>query len=421
MARILLTTFGSYGDLYPYLAIGIELQKLGHRATIATSAAYREKVESERLGFAPVRPDIVLDDAEMMRQLFDQRRGTERVMRGVSDVIRESYEDTLDAARNADAMVTHPLSMAAVMAAQKLGFPWISSVLAPISFLSAHDPPIPAPAPWLANLRVFGPGFMRSVWKIGRLESLRWVRPVLDLRRELGLPTGPHPMFEGSHAPDLVLALFPRIFAEPQPDWPSRTLLAGFPFYDGGEAELPAELETFFQAGPPPVVFTLGSSAVGAAGSFYCDSLEAVKRSRVRAVFLTGPHHQGLHESVPSEVLVWPFAPHALVFARASAIVHQGGVGTTAQALRAGRPMLVVPFAHDQFDNAERVRRLGAGIAIPRPKYTAQRASEALERLLGNASFLLAAGVVSAAIQADNGAATAARAIDEYTYRLTAR
>ena len=414
MARILFTTLGSFGDLYPYIAIGLELQALGHRVAIATSAAYREKVESEGLSFAPVRPDIALDNREMLRLVLDQRRGPERVFSAIAAVVRDTYEDTLFAARDADAIVTHPITLAAVLVAQKLRLPWISSVLAPIMFLSAHDPPVPAQAPWLVNLRILGPGFMRAVWNFGKRQSLEWVGPVLELRKEIGLPPGPNPIFEGSHAPGLVLALFSRIFAEPQPDWPPQVLITGFPFYDGPEVELPAEMEAFFQAGAPPVVFTLGSSAVGAAGNFYSDSLQAIERLRLRAIFLTGSHPQGLGEFLPPEVLVWPFASHAQVFARASAIVHQGGIGTTAQALRSGRPMLVVPFAHDQFDNAARVRRLGAGMTIPRSKYNGNTAAKALAPLLRNPSYRQAALTAAAKIRAEKGSASAARSIDEY-------
>jgi rhamnosyltransferase subunit B len=114
-----LTTFGSYGDLYPYIAIGIELQKLGHRVILATSVDYREKVESERLGFVPVRPDFSLEDREMLRFFFDQRRGTERVIRAVAGVIRASYEDIYKAAGDADVIVTHPIAMAAVAVAEE--------------------------------------------------------------------------------------------------------------------------------------------------------------------------------------------------------------------------------------------------------------------------------------------------------------
>jgi UDP:flavonoid glycosyltransferase YjiC (YdhE family) len=417
LARVLFTTFGSYGDLYPYIAIGIELQKLGHQVTLATSAGYREKVESEGLGFVPVRPNVSLEDRDMMRLFFDQRRGTERVIRAIAEVVRESYEDILDAASDADVVVTHPIALAAVAVAEKRSLPWISSVLSPISFLSAHDPPVPPLAPWITGLRRFPPGFVRAIWNFGKRSSRSWVRPVIELRQELGLATGPNPLFEGSHAPGLVLALFSSILAAPQPDWPKQTRITGFPFYDGPEKVLPVELQAFLQSGPPPVVFTLGSSAVGAAGSFYSESLKAVNRLRVRAVLLTGPHTQTLEESISSDVFVWPAAPHAQLFARASAIVHQGGVGTTAQAMRSGRPMLVVPFAHDQFDNAERVRRLGVAKVVPRSKYSARTAAAKVKSLLENPSYRQAALNASNIVQAEHGSAVAARAIDEYARR----
>lgn len=165
------------------------------------------------------------------------------------------------------------------------------------------------------------------------------------------------------------------------------------------------------------MVFTLGSSAVGAAGSFYSENLKAVKRLRVRAVFLTGSHPQGLEESVSSNVFVWPAAPHAQLFPRASAIVHQGGVGTTAQAMRAGHPMLVVTFAHDQFDNAERVRRLGVARVVPRSRYCARTTEAMLKILLENQSYRHAAINVSNIVRAEHGSAVAAQAIHEFAGR----
>jgi rhamnosyltransferase subunit B len=240
---------------------------------------------------------------------------------------------------------------------------------------------------------------------------------VIELRREIGLATGSNPLFEGSHAPDLVLALFSSIFAAPQPDWPKQVRITGFSFYDGPEQTLPGALEAFLKAGSPPVVFTLGSSAVGAAGSFYSESLQAVKRLRIRAIFLTGPHPQGLEETVSPDVLIWPVAPHAQLFARASAIVHQGGVGTTAQTMRSGCPMIVVPFAHDQFDNAERVRRLGVAQVVPRSRYSARTAEAMLKSLLENHAYKESALDLSKIVQAERGSTLAAQAIDEYARR----
>jgi UDP:flavonoid glycosyltransferase YjiC (YdhE family) len=232
---------------------------------------------------------------------------------------------------------------------------------------------------------------------------------MLEFRRELGLKPGPHPLFEGAHSPRLSLGLFSRCLARPQRDWPRSAVITGFPFYRQPGALTP-ELERFLDEGPAPVVFTLGSSAVGAAGGFYRESLAAVGSRR--AVLLTGAHPQGLPSPLPSNVIAVENAPHAAIFPRAAAIVHQGGIGTTAQAMASGRPMLVVPFAHDQFDNGVRVRRLGAAEVLYRSRYNARRAAAALERLLGEPSYELAAAKIAAQVNAENGAVTAADAIE---------
>lgn len=346
----------------------------------------------------------------MLEYVMDARRGPERVVRFVAAEIRHSYRDMLAVVRLADLVVTHPITFGAVLAARKLDVPWISSVLAPFSFLSAYDPPVPGFLPWMAKLRVLGPGPMR--WMIGMTKrySRSWIRPLLELRKELGLEQGGHPLFEGQHAPRRVLALFAKCLAHPQPDWPPQTVVTGFPFYDRNcEAQsLRPELQQFLADGPPPLVFSLGSAAVGAAGDFYTVSLEAARRLGMRALFLTGPHPQGL----PKDAMALEYVPHSELFPRAAAVVHHGGIGTTAQAMRGGRPMLVVPFAHDQFDNAARVRRLGIAEVLYRSRYTAPAAEHLLRRLLENPSYAHAGARISAEVTAENGAASAADAIE---------
>jgi UDP:flavonoid glycosyltransferase YjiC (YdhE family) len=411
LARVLFTTFGSYGDIHPYMAIGIELQKRGHAVTIATSSSYAAKITSEGLGFHPVRPDVSLEDKALLAYVMDARRGSERILRYIGADVRQSYEDTLPAARQADLIVTHPITFGGVMAAEKLGSPWISTVLAPISFLSAWDPPVPAPTPWIVKVRALGPGWMRLIWQLAKYDTRRWIKPVLALRRELGLPDRGNPLFDGSHSPRLALALFSRCLAEPQPDWPPQTLVTGFPFFDRHheQAQMEPALHRFLSDGPPPVVFTLGSSAVGAAGDFYRDSLQAIGKMGVRALLLTGSHPQGLPETLPAGVMAVSYAAHSEVFPRASAIVHQGGIGTTAQAMRAGRPALIVPFAHDQFDNAERVRRLGAAEVVYRSRYNALTAETALGRLRNCDS---AAAQLGDSVRAERGVECAADSIE---------
>ena len=409
--RILFTTFGSLGDVYPYLAIGRELQQRGHRVTIATSGAHRNKVESTGIRFHAVRPDIEFEDREFLEKAFDQRRGTELILKAICGAVRDSYEDTLPAVRDADLLITHALSYAAVIAAERVQLPWISTMLSPINFLSAYDPPVLAQAPWLSRLKPLGPALFRFFFQVGRSRSWQWAADVVALRRSLGLPKGPHPFFEGAMSPALVLALFSRELAQPQRDWPPNTLVTGFPFFSEGEA-LPDPVRNFLSAGPPPLVFTLGSAATGAAGTFYRESFDAVQSLGTRAIFLTGHYAQGLPQHIPVSMLTAPYAPHDQLFPRSEAIIHHGGVGTTAQAMRAGKPMLLVPFAHDQYDNAERIRRLGAGAVLPIKSYRSKQAAALLDHLCIGAAH--AAKSVAERMQGEDGVGAAADAIERF-------
>jgi UDP:flavonoid glycosyltransferase YjiC (YdhE family) len=245
-----------------------------------------------------------------------------------------------------------------------------------------------------------------------RRATRRWMDPVYDLRAELGLPRGGDPIYEGQFSPTLTLALFSRVLAAPQADWPPKVEVTGFAFYNGPDG-LSLELQAFLDAGPAPVVFTLGTSAVGAAGRFYHESADAVARLGVRAVLLTG----GFADNEPpgarsGKIFVTDRAPHELLFPRAAAIVHQGGIGTTAQALRSGRPMLIVPHAHDQPDNAYRVARLGVGRTVFPARYRAARVARELRRLLLDPGTGRRASEVAALVRAEGGADAAATAIE---------
>jgi UDP:flavonoid glycosyltransferase YjiC (YdhE family) len=416
-ARIVLTTFGSLGDLHPYIAIALGLKERGHRPVIATSAAYRGKVESLGIDFHAVRPDHpdLLAHPELIAYYMDLRKGPERVIRGaVMPALRDSCEDTLAAADGADLLVSHPLTLTTRLVAEKKGLPWASSVLSPVSFFSVHDPPVLAPAPFLSKLRFLGPALYRPLFGFLKWTIRSWFEPWHRLRAEMGLPpTSQNPLFEGGCSEALHLALCSKLLAPPQPDWPPRTVVTGFAFYDrDGEAGLPAGLAEFLDAGPPPIVFTLGSSAVMDAGPFYEHSAAAARRLGRRAVLLVGKDPRNRLASLPEGVAAFEYAPFSELFPRCAAIVHQGGIGTTGQALRSGRPMLVMPYAHDQPDNAERVVRLGVARTIPRQRYTAERAARELQRLLDTPSYSERAREVGRLVREEDGVRAACDALE---------
>jgi UDP:flavonoid glycosyltransferase YjiC (YdhE family) len=289
--RILLTTTGSLGDLHPFMALGIGLTRRGHRVTVATSRAYQLKVEQTGLHFAPMGPHLSPDDSALIRRVMDQRRGPEFLVRKIIlPSVPAAYEEVMAAAAHSDLMVTHPISYGAQIAAEKTGLPWISTVTAPFIFLSRYDPPVLPLAPFLRKLRRWGPALNGLVLGMGRVLTRRWVSPLAAFRRSRGLPSGRNPLFDGQHSPQRVLALFSQVMAEAQPDWPPQTMITGFPFYDQAshEQEVDPALERFLATGPPPVVFTLGSSAVHLAGGFYEESLTTVRQLGCRAVLLVG-------------------------------------------------------------------------------------------------------------------------------------
>src|SRR5262245_27952102 len=153
-----------------------------------------------------------------------------------------------------------------------------------------------------------------------------------------------HQQGSGQHSPALVLALFSKLLADKQPDWPPQTVITGFPFYDrDGEGGMSPELSNFLDTGPPPVVFTLDSSAVVDAGPFYEHSVAAAKLLGRRAVLLVGKDPRNRPAALPAGIVAFAYAPYSELCPRAAAVVHEGGIGTTAQAMRSGRPMLVMP------------------------------------------------------------------------------
>jgi UDP:flavonoid glycosyltransferase YjiC (YdhE family) len=223
------------------------------------------------------------------------------------------------------------------------------------------------------------------------------------------LRTDCDPLFRDKYSPDLVLALFSRWLAQPQPDWPRQTIQPGFVCFDRQKAESAPELTAFLATGDAPIIFTQGSIAVHNPGDFYEVSLEAAKRLGRRAILLGA---KTVVEGCSSQVLVLPYVPYSQVFPHGAVNVHQGGSGTSGQALRAGRPMLVVPYGWDQPDNAARIERLGAGLHLARTKYLPDTTTKALHRLLCEPSFARRAAQVGAALKEENGEALACDAIE---------
>ncbi|MGP8173469.1 MAG: glycosyltransferase [Terracidiphilus sp.] len=423
--RIVLSNIGTLGDTNPLIAIALELKRRGHVPVMALPAVYESRVRPLGLEFHAVRPDIDPNNTLMVEMIYDVKKGTERGLREfLFPVLRQTYDDLLDAAtkpERADLLLLGELNYAGPLVAEVTGIPWASYVLAPLSFFSAFDPPVLPPYPRMARADKAVPGFGRVIKRLARFVSRKWPEPIYALRRELGLPKGKNPLFDAKHSPYLVLALFSQVLGREQKDWPENAKITGFCYYDAdaGNAALPAELEKFLSAGPAPVVFTLGSAAVLAAGRFYEFSAKAAIRLGVRAVLLIGTDPRNrLRQTLPETICVAEYAPYSKLFQRAELVVHQGGVGTTAQCLRAGKPMLIMPYSHDQPDNGRRMRRLKVARVIQRGNYTPLRVARKLKAMLAEPKFAQRAEQVARMLEHEDGVRSACDALEEL-YRDT--
>ena len=417
--RIVLSNIGTSGDTNPLIALALELKRRGHTPVMAVPEVYRSKIEPLGLEFHAIRPDIDPTNNVLVEMVYDIKHGTEHGLRDfLFPSLRQTYDDFMDAATKparADLLLLGELNYAGPIVAEVTGIPWASYLLAPLSFFSAFDPPVLPPYPELAKADKKVPGFGRVIKRVARFASRKWPEPIYALRQELGLPHGENPLFDAKHSPALVLALFSRVLGVEQRDWPPHTLIAGFAYYDAdaGNAKLPPNLEEFVASGEPPIVFTLGSAAVLAAGDFYEVSAQAAIELGRRAVLLIGtdPRNE-LKQKLPDSICVAKYAPYSALFSRASVVVHQGGVGTVAQCLRAGKPMLIMPYSHDQPDNARRMKRLGVAKVIQKSSYTPKKVIGKLREILDEPELAEKARIVAEQLRGEDGVKTACDALE---------
>lgn len=422
MRKIVLTTIGTWGDLHPFIAIALALKARGFRPVLAVPEDHVAKAQRAGLeavavlpGFDTIRERIGLSESEAVRRMMsDQRYMLEQaVLPSLSQCAH-----TLDAlVADADAIVASTMVLAAPIVAEKRGVPLVSVMLQPMAMASALDPP-KTPDFWMMRSRPAGK--MGERWNLLMYAAVRQIlhrlyADQLDVVRiEHGLrPRGAKRMMEAGREALLTIGCYSAAFAPIPRDAPKNARVVGFPIFDsesGGAAALDPALEAFLQAGPPPIVFTLGSFAVYAAGDFYREAAETARRLGRRAILLTGER-----EKMPSEadIFVCPYAPHSHLFHRCAVVVHHGGIGTTGQALRAGKPQLVVPHMGDQNDNGHRVARAGIGRVLKAKRFTAARATVLIEDLLRDQHRKDRAARIGETIALEDGAEAAARAIEQ--------
>lgn len=410
--HFVLATIGTRGDLNPLLAIADELLRLGHKISFAAPRRYRALIEAHRLRFHLLRPDAEERQSDDSNDIDDVKRNSENALRNVLfPGVELTYRDLLAATEGADLIAGHHILLPLSMAAERRGIPWAPVYFAPGVLNSMYDPPVIPMLPWLHGVQRSSHYVARTLNGLFKRYTDAWYAPYRDLRAREGLPAEQcNYILDGVHSPFLGLGLFSEVTGARQPDWAHNFAATGFPFIDEPFGPEHEALQRFLDEGAPPIVATLGTSKSRNMRQFFETSMEATRRLGRRIVLLTGksPGNQPARID-PAFAFACAYAPYAEVFKRACAIIHSGAIGALAEALRSGRPMLVVPaIAADQPDNAFRAVRLGVAQTLSMPKYNADTATHALRTLLTDEKYAQTAAIIGERVRNEDGAARAA-------------
>ena len=396
----LLVALGSHGDVHPFVGLGLTLRGRGHAVTVVANAHFQSLIERAGLEFVELGTDqeyrrLTADpdlwhDSRSFKVVFDSVLGTVRPLYEIVErfVVRSKVAGSGDAV-----VAASSLGFGARVAQEKLGVPTASVHLSPALFRSAHDTPIVPGAP----LRPWMPGWLkRLIFAAGdRYVIDRLLAPSLNaFRAELGLSPISGVLRNWVHSPRLTLGLFPEWFAPVQPDWPKQIRLTGFPLYDeSGIEPLSPQLLQFLGAGAPPIAFTPGS-AMWQGRSFFESAARACQLLGRRGLLLTR-HGEHIPPNLPPGVCHVDYAPFSELLPRCAALVHHGGIGTSAQAMSAGVRQVVMPMAYDQPDNAGRMARLGVAAILPPNQFRGPTLARVLGEVLDSSQAAVNCGAVA--------------------------
>jgi UDP:flavonoid glycosyltransferase YjiC (YdhE family) len=394
--HLIVSGFGSYGDVLPMVGLGAAMLKRGHRVQALVNPYFRSIVEDAGLELLPLGTAEEYLALSRHPHLWRPVRGLKLVisraakayMREAFAILRRNY------VAGETVLAAHGLDLASRVFHESHGAPMASVHFAPFALYTLYETPryigVPSMRGWPRWLK-------RLQFAAGdKFVTDPIVAPTLNaIRAEHGLPPVRHIFTGWNQSPQLVLGMWPKWYGPAQPDWPPQTELVGFPLWDPRPAGgLPAKAEEFLQAGDPPIVFAPGSANTEAE-AFFRTAVAVCERLGRRGILATKFPEQ-LPQSLPDAVRHFTFLPFSLLLPRAAALVHHGGIGTCAQGLASGVPQVVRPMAYDQLDNGLRLKRLGVGDVVRMRGFKPARVAEALARLLNSSQTAASARRVAA-------------------------
>lgn len=404
MAKFLFISYGTSGDIYPYLSIAKDLNEKGHQAIMLCPDKYEKTCSEHNIMHRTLGPSFELMGGydSFIKKAFNPISGAEYWIRKVQMRNFDSImSDILKVADEADVIISHPIVLSAPLVAEKLKKVWVSTALAPISMFSNIDRSIMAPPLTFFNFLTKFYFSNRIFKKALKICFSSWENPVKQKAKQLGVKIQKNSFFEGQFSPFRHLVLFDTKISFSQKDWNKNVKSCRVPILDEKnnicEKELDS-LEVFLNKGEKPIVFTLGTSGSCIANiDFWKICSNVVEKLNMRAVFITGLNCKKILKS-SEHVYECKYIPHSYLLKRSSLIVHQGGMGIICKALRFGVPQLVLPIAWDQPDNAYRLKKIGVAEKLPFKQITEKKLIKKINKCIKNSNMGEKSKIVSTQI-----------------------
>ncbi len=418
--KVVILTIGGWGDTLPFIALGKGLQSAGHDVKVAAVPDFSALVKEHGLDYAPVNVDIRAllsgDLGQAIMKNYNIVKGIRFFVKTGSEMIAQAFEDFWLASQGTDAVLYGTAAFIGSALGEEMRVPAMALDLYPIY----PTKEFPNFAMGLPDLGSYLNRFTYHAWEM--LMWLMFTGPLNRLYREkLDLPRAP---FGGIvrqarlKKTPVLSGYSPTVLPQPT-DWPSHVRATGYWFLDAPAGWTPPkDLVRFLQSGPPPIYIGFGSMANKNAQQISAQVLEALEKTGQRGILFRG--WGGLSPvDVPDTVCLIDPVPHSWLFPQVAAVVHHGGVGTTAAGLRAGVPSIIVPHIVDQFFWGKHVAKLGVGVdPIPRKNFSSEKLAAAVERAVSDTALQQRARDLGKKIRAEDGIQRAVELFEQWVGRL---
>lgn len=403
--KINILTIGSRGDVQPYVALGVGLQRAGYTVRLTTHDTFKDLITSYGLGFWPMGGNIQdITQGESGQRMIaaggNPFQALRRLRQALEPIMAECLTQTWQSCQDVDAVISSGTAFFGDDVAECLGLASIIALLQPILPTGAMTHPMAPPLSLGKTInRLTYQFFNRFYWQLFKQSVNTWRQHTLNLPSHQDCP------FLGKRWRSIpkLFGYSPAVIPHPS-DWDATHHVTGYWFLDAPSSFVPpADLLAFLQDGEPPISIGFGSMASRDAEATTAIALAALERTERRGLFLTG--WGGIHKTdLPDHVFKLEAIPHDWLFPQMKAIVHHGGAGTTAATLRSGIPGIVVPFFADQPFWGDHTTRLGVSPPpISKQRLTVDRLSEAIQQAVEDSELRRRSQQLGATIRAEDG------------------